>query len=93
MTPRHRYDTHPMVRIPDVINALEREHIAYRLIEARSAEADALARWLEARFPFAGSGIDWSRIPGHRCVEWSKTGDLVPSFVQMAAGVGPDATV
>jgi hypothetical protein len=93
MLPRHRYDTHPMVRIPEAIGALEREHIAYRIIEARSAEDRALARWLEARFPFVGSGIQWSSVQDGRCVNWSKMSDLVPSFIQMAACVRSDVTV
>lgn len=88
-----RYDTSAKTRIPDVMDALACGNIPYRIIEAQSKEEGTLVDWLESRFPFLGSGIGWSRIQGHRCVSWSTTGDLVPSFTRMAADIRPDTVV
>lgn len=93
MNHTHRYDTSPRKRIPEVMDALVHENISYRIIEAQSKEADALADWLESHFPFAGSGIEWSRIEGHRCVPWSTTDGLVRSFTGMASTMRSDTLV
>jgi hypothetical protein len=84
MKPRNSSDTHPLVRIPHVMKALEDAHSHFRLIEAQSPEAEAIADWIESHFPIIGVQIDWSRVQSHECVEWSEIGDLVRAFDSMA---------
>ncbi len=93
MRPRHEKDTNPEARIPAVMAALRDSAIAFRLIEALSAEADSLADWIESHFPIVGSQIDWSRVRGTQRVEWSETAEVVEAFRSATTEFAPDLRV
>jgi len=93
MNPRHSRDTHPLVRIPRILDRLGRLAIGYRLIPAESAEADAIADWIEASFPFNYTQIDWSKVPGHTCLKWHDEDLLSSSIAALTSHVAADTIV
>ena len=80
MKMKHSCDTNPMVRIPRIIQALNGKAIQYRIIEARSEEADSIAEWLEKGFPLTGSQINWQKVPYHIGLDWTNEAELETLF-------------
>ena len=79
-TQKENRDSGSVKRIPYVISALNSQGLSYRVIEAQSPEAEAVADWIESHFPIVGVQIDWAKLPTSRCMEWSETVDLVSAF-------------
>ena len=80
-------------RIPRVISALRAQVSPYRVIEAQSSEAEAIADWIELHFPVIGMQIDWSKVSSSRCIEWSETADLVRAFATIIRDLPSQTTV
>ena len=76
-----------------VISALQSQDVAYRVLEPQSRDADAIADWIESRFPIVGMQIDWARVPSSRSVKWSDTGELVDSFATLVSDLALNHTV
>lgn len=90
---RHSMDTNPRVHLPNVLEALGRLEITHRIVDAQSLEDRDLNDWIERAFPLVGSQIDWSRIPEHRCLQWSNLEDLVPKFRKLCWGLHAEERV
>lgn len=71
-------------RIPRVVSALTSQGSLYRVIEAQSPEAEAVADWIESHFPIIGVQIEWAKVSSSRCIEWSETADLMKAFASIA---------
>jgi hypothetical protein len=80
-------------RIRHVVSVLDSHGSPHRIIEAQSPEAEAIADWIESRFPVVGVQIDWARVSSARCVEWSDTDGLIRGLATLVRDLPPETTV
>jgi hypothetical protein len=67
-------------QIPKVLIALDRLQCPHRILDPQSVEVVRCLEWIETRFPFIYTQIDWSKVTHHSCVSWQAVDDLVDSF-------------
>src|SRR5277367_4519925 len=80
---RSEMSTHPEAQISRVMMVLDRLRCPHRILDAQSPEAVSGVEWIETRFPFLYTQVDWSKVPSHSCVPWQTVDDLVGSFRMM----------
>ena len=85
--------TDPKTHLPGLIRVLEKQRIQFRILPAQSPESNALIVWLERSFPISYSQIAWSKVPSHRCLNWSDPDDLVVKFQEIVVGLSISSLV
>lgn len=80
-------------RVRHVISALKSDSCRYRLIQAQSPEANAVADWIQSQFPIIGMQIDWAKVASSRCLEWAETTDLVKGLATLIQDLPPGTPV
>ena len=85
--------THSEAQIPKVLTALDRLRCPHRILDPQAVEAVLSVEWIEAKFPFLYTQIDWSKVPSHSCVPWQAVDDLVESFRMMTKTLSSSSLV
>jgi hypothetical protein len=75
------------------VSALDSHGSRYRIIEAQSSEAEAIADWIESHFPIIGAQIDWPRVSSSRCIGWSDMDELIKGLATLVRDLSLETTV